>query len=309
MPPGKKRPRKANEQTPEAESSGEPSIFHSRHEAEDEIPENRHPNLQFARSLLCYPTYMKNLAILMKKEVEAPKIIDWEPLRIVFLEEPIRDMLRQSYVCPSIQPKYVYNDWVHLFELDKPIYMEWCMEFFSTVEMNCNPKDSDDDSFLRFCLGGQDQSMSMFALAKALGIYSPEELVVPYFRTYLQHGKRISTDFDKNTAWVNLSRIRKFKAGIFSYLKIGSRYLRIIQRFISHTITQRGTNTEKVSIPDLFLLMCFRDKLNVNIPYCMAKYLCTTAGGLRSESPMCGGVFITLIGQHLRVNLHTGRVI
>lgn len=135
---------------------------------------------------------------------------------------------------------YDVSDWVELFAIHEPVYVELCLEFYSTIELL--KAENLDEILLRFRLGGQLRSMSLRDMALCLGIYDEEVCTAPYFDTYIWGGHRMdegfAEGFSATKVWGKLISVPYMSGGNASSA-LTEVDLRLIQKFIAHSIACR----------------------------------------------------------------------
>ncbi|XP_071706660.1 uncharacterized protein [Rutidosis leptorrhynchoides] len=269
--------------------------------------------------------------LMINKKVVAPWIVDWEPLTKECLDSVLNSLLTQYYR-PYVGKICFYEDWKELVvkHAELPIYPEVCREFHSTYKLKVKPNDMDDKEFMRFKLGGKVQRMSLMDFTRCLKIYTRKQMDEKHFRDYIWLGARVSdmneddylykkADCGRGVSDMNEDDFHYYKADQFwefiskssgstwspgnvSCLDIDFETLRLSHLVLTHNITHRTEDTDKVLLSDLWFLhkMMSIDK-RVNIPYCVAYYLKHWATGVDRNSPICGGHYVTLIAHHLQV--------
>lgn len=230
--------------------------------------------------------------------------MDWAPLEEAGLDVGIKRRLTQTAQSPNTGIRYDISDWVKFFAIEEPVFVELCLEFFSTVEIH--QIDTNNDALLSFRLGGQERLMSLMDVARCLDIYSEDDWGADYMRNYLWKGERFTESIIANQVWARLSRV-PYKSGGSNASAIKNMELRLIQRFLSHSITGRDKNTEKVTNPDLWYLIKIKDRAPFSIPYGVAHFLRYYASGKRQNSKIAGGYYVTKIAKNFKINLNPKR--
>ncbi|GKA54904.1 hypothetical protein Tco_0753853 [Tanacetum coccineum] len=68
--------------------------------------------------------------------------------------------------------------WIRAFNINEPIYAEFCHEFYSTYEFDevCVDDELQSKKIIRFRLGGRAHSLTLLEFAHRLGLYQAVEL-------------------------------------------------------------------------------------------------------------------------------------
>ncbi|GKD49468.1 hypothetical protein Tco_1278444 [Tanacetum coccineum] len=89
--------------------------------------------------------YNTRLAQLLPKHVNLPCVVNWDVLNRMGCDEEIDDMLRiRLCEAESNEEIFTFVAWIRAFNINKPIYVELCHEFYSTYKFD---KVYADDEF------------------------------------------------------------------------------------------------------------------------------------------------------------------
>ncbi|GJZ31100.1 hypothetical protein Tco_0576147 [Tanacetum coccineum] len=91
-----------------------------------------------------------------------------------------------------------YVAWIRAFNINEPIYVELCHEFYSTFEFNevCTNDELQTKKIIKFRLGGRAHSLTLLEFAHRLGLYHADELEEDGFNVYFEGGLRSDEHFN-----------------------------------------------------------------------------------------------------------------
>ncbi|GJV16822.1 hypothetical protein Tco_1362145 [Tanacetum coccineum] len=123
--------------------------------------------------------------------------------------------------------KQCYEAWRHAFDINEPIYVELCHEFYSTYEFN----ELVQDDKLWSKVGEEG------------------------FKTYFRGGLRSDEHFSAREHWLSISRDEDLHLSRSHASTIRKPILRVLQKMISYRLCQRTNRHDKVQKNDMWLLM------------------------------------------------------
>ncbi|GJV44170.1 hypothetical protein Tco_1428706 [Tanacetum coccineum] len=80
--------------------------------------------------------------------------------------------------------------WIRAFNINEPIYVKLCHEFYSTYEFDevCADDELQTKKIIKFRLGGRAHSLTLLEFARRLGMYHADELEEDGFNVYFEGG-------------------------------------------------------------------------------------------------------------------------
>ncbi|GJV34600.1 hypothetical protein Tco_1395000 [Tanacetum coccineum] len=168
------------------------------------------------------------------------KTVNWEVLNRMGCGEEIDEMLRIK----------LYEDrtsvaWIRTFNINEPIYLELCHEFYSTYKFDEVCDDELKTKIIKFRLGGRAHSLILLEFARRLGLYHAEELD--------EEGELRS----------HASTIR-------------IPVLKVLHKMITYGLCQRTTGYDKILKNNLWLLSMFdarQQNRYVNVAWLIARWI------------------------------------
>ena len=127
--------------------------------SQGEFPWLNFPQIESASTMR---KWKKKLSDIKKKEVYVPNRIDWEWLQSVRYEEELAPYLLKEFQHEG--QTMICDGWSRVFRIQEPVYLELCLEFFSTVSFTGGVDVFHPTSF-SFCLGGEFRHCSVVDLA------------------------------------------------------------------------------------------------------------------------------------------------
>nr|GEX20423.1 retrotransposon Orf1 [Tanacetum cinerariifolium] len=97
----------------------------------------------------------------------------------------IDDMLRiRLHEVGSDEEIFTYLAWIRAFNINEPIYVELCHEFYSTYKFDevCASDKLQSKKIIRFRLGGRAHNLTLLKFAQRLGLYQVTKLEEEDFR-------------------------------------------------------------------------------------------------------------------------------
>lgn len=188
--------------------------------------------------------------------------------------------------------------WERLFKIQGPMYIKATYEFYSTFEFNCLETNLHEKS-ISFILGGQPHNLSIVEFGEALGLYTSNDIEHPHFDDHLVDAVKkfdCSENHDMRNDITN-GGIGGPRAP--SYTRIRDPKIRFIFYIMCLYVIGRKSGIAKAQKDELFLLGCINRTYLVNIPHFLANWITYVMKGAKQGSVVCGGHFVTVIGNHL----------
>ncbi|GKA86032.1 hypothetical protein Tco_0807743 [Tanacetum coccineum] len=111
----------------------------------------------------------------------------------------IDDMLRiRVHEAESGEEVFTSVAWIRAFNINEPIYAEFCHEFYSTCEFDevCADDELQSKKIIKFRLGGHAHSLTLLEFAQRLGLYQAVELEEDGFNVYFEGWLRNDDNFN-----------------------------------------------------------------------------------------------------------------
>nr|GEU34802.1 hypothetical protein [Tanacetum cinerariifolium] len=155
--------------------------------------------------------------------VVAPCAVNWDVLNMMRCDGEIDDMLRiRLRKAGSGEEIFTSIVWIRSFNINEPIYMELCHEFYLTYEFDevCADDELQTKKIIKFRLGGRAHSLTLLEFARRLGLYRAAELDEEGFNVYFEGGLHSDEHFNaqeywyENVAWLIARWMKRKGAGI-----------------------------------------------------------------------------------------------
>ncbi|GJT60929.1 hypothetical protein Tco_1004462 [Tanacetum coccineum] len=113
----------------------------------------------------------------------------WEGCYDGEIDDMLRIRLREA---GSDEEIFTSVAWIRAFNINEPIYVELCHEFYSTYEFDevCADDELQTKKIIMFRLGGRAHSLTLLEFARRLGLYQVVELEEEGFNVYFEGGLR-----------------------------------------------------------------------------------------------------------------------
>ncbi|GJZ48914.1 integrase, catalytic region, zinc finger, CCHC-type containing protein [Tanacetum coccineum] len=196
--------------------------------------------------------------------------------------------------------------WIRAFNINEPIYAEFCHEFYSTYEFDevCASNELQTKKIIKFRLGGRAHSLTLLELARRLGLYQATELDEDGFNVYFEGGLHSDEHFNVQEYWLSISREENLSLSRIHASTIRYPILRVVHKMITYGLCQRTTRYDKIQKNDWWLLSLFDARHQngyANVAWLIARWLKRKGHGSQKESQICCGQFITKLARKSRV--------
>ncbi|GJT61132.1 hypothetical protein Tco_1004665 [Tanacetum coccineum] len=215
-------------------------------------------------------------------------------MRSLEIDEMLRIKLHEA---ESNEEIFTYVALIRAFNINEPIYLELCYEFYSTYEFDevCIDDKLQTKKIIKFRLGGRAHSLTLLEFARRLGLYHAEELDKDRFDVYFQGGLRSDDHFNAHEYWLSISREKNLSLSRSHVSNIRSQVLRVIHKMITYGLCQRTTGYAKIQRNDLWLLSMFDARHQngyANVAWLIVRWMNRKRAGIQKESQICCGQFI-----------------
>ncbi|GJR04848.1 retrotransposon ORF1 [Tanacetum coccineum] len=172
------------------------------------------------------------------------------------LTEPYGNIYDQGWNYKEI---FTSVAWIRAFNINEPIYSEFCHEFYSTYEFDevCADDELKTKKIIKFRLGGCAHSLTLLEFPRRLGLYHAEELDEEGFDVYFQGGLRSDEHFNAQEYWLSISQEENLSLSRSQASTIRNPVLRVLHKMITYGLCQRTTGYDKIQKNDLWLLSMF----------------------------------------------------
>ncbi|GJU81668.1 hypothetical protein Tco_1284033 [Tanacetum coccineum] len=191
------------------------------------------------------------------------------------IDDMLRIKLREA---ESNEEIFTSMAWIRAFNINQPIYVELCHEFYSTYEFDevCVDDELQTMKIIKFRLGGRAHNLTLLEFACRLGLYHADELEEDGFDVYFQGGLRSDDNFNAQEYWLSISREENLGLSRSHTSTIRSPVLRVIHKMITYGLCQRTSGYEKIQKNDLWLQSMFDARHQngyANVAWLIAKWM------------------------------------
>ncbi|GKB90640.1 ribonuclease H-like domain-containing protein, partial [Tanacetum coccineum] len=207
--------------------------------------------------------YCERLSKLQGKEIGMPRVVDWSMFYVYSFEETLKELMKFEYI---------HSDG----DVDRTkLIMEKCIWF-------------------RLC--GHEQVLTLPQFAVLLGLYEESELE---HRLFAIHFTRLEIDdklLNHDTYWqrIGTPTITNRRTSL-----IKKPLMRIVHRLIVGSLVHRLGSKEMCQKRDLWMMSALEESHRINLAWVIAEHLCKHARGLKENSLICGGHYVTKITKSL----------
>ncbi|GJY76409.1 ribonuclease H-like domain-containing protein [Tanacetum coccineum] len=204
------------------------------------------------------------------------------------IDDMLRIRLREA---GSDEEIFTSVSWIRDFNINEPIYVELCHEFYSTYEFDevCADDELQSKKIIKFRLGGRAHNLTLLEFARRLGLYQAVELEEEGFNVYFEVGLRNDDNFNAQDYWLSISREDNLGLSRSHTSTIRNPILRVIHKMITYGLCQRTTGYEKIQKNYLWLLSMFDARhQNGDLDITTLRDLIDSDGKLIPEDPQPG---------------------
>ena len=241
--------------------------------------------------------YRERLSKLQERKVAVPRLINWDLFAEYECEEQLRSMMVMTYVYPGDGDTFEDRSWERAFSIRENVVKEWCLEFFSTFYFNRKVNDVINDVCVWFRLCGNEHAFSLPNFAAVLGLYTVGEINHRLFGPHFVSLARVCGDSKILDSYWN--RIGDPSCSRRNASAIRNPLLKVLQKLISWGLLYRHGNQDKCTQPDLWTMKLLEEDKNGNAAWIIAEYLSKRAPGIKKQSDVCGGHYVTVIAKNL----------
>ncbi|GJY19385.1 putative reverse transcriptase domain-containing protein [Tanacetum coccineum] len=178
------------------------------------------------------------------------------------------------------------------------VYPEWCLEFFLTLYF-----DRGVDRFklmtekcIWFRLCGVEKVLTLPEFAVLLGLYKEDEL---NHRLFAIHFTRLEVNDKLFNHGVFGQKIGKPTSTNPRTSLIKEPLMRIVHKLLVGSLVHRAGSKERCQKRDMWMMSVLEELRGINLACVIAEHLCKHASGLKENSLICGGHYVTKIAHSL----------
>nr|GEV09864.1 hypothetical protein [Tanacetum cinerariifolium] len=200
--------------------------------------------------------YNTKLAQLLPRHIYSPCIVNWDVLNRMGCDGEIDDMLRiRLHEAGSDEKIFTSVVWIRAFNINEPVYVELCYEFYSTYEFDevCAGDELQSKKIIRFRLGGRAQNLTLLEFSRRLGLYQVTELEEEGFNIYFEGGLHSDEHFNAQDYCLSIGREEHLGLSRSHTFTIRNLILRVIHKMITYAwvitkwMKRKGDGTQKES--------------------------------------------------------------
>ncbi|GJY26202.1 ribonuclease H-like domain-containing protein [Tanacetum coccineum] len=199
---------------------------------------------------------------------------------------------------PSMERHAYYYSWERALSIEGDVYPEWCSDFFSTMyfERGVDRTKLMTENSIWFRLCGQEHVLTLLEFAVLLGLYEESELD---HRLFAIHFSKLEIDdklFNHDEYWQKIKEPTRTNPRT-SLIK--EPLMRVVHRLIVGALAHRLGSKERCQKIDLWMMSALKESHGINLAWVIAEHLFKHALGLKENSLICGGHYVTKIAKSL----------
>nr|GEW76366.1 retrotransposon Orf1 [Tanacetum cinerariifolium] len=164
-----------------------------------------------------------------------------------YYENDVKEMQSLGCVKLDLMMRYlILVAWIKAFNINEPIYVKLCHEFYSTYEFDkvCADDELQTKKIIKFRLGGRAYSLTLLDFARMLGLYQAVELEEEGFKVCFERGFRNDEHFNTQDYWLSISREENLGLFRSHTSTIRNPVLRVIHKMITYSLCRRTTGDD-----------------------------------------------------------------
>ncbi|GJV35132.1 hypothetical protein Tco_1407609 [Tanacetum coccineum] len=198
--------------------------------------------------------YNTRLGQLLPRHIYLPCVVNWDILNRMGCDGEIDDKLRIK-VCEAESGEEIFTSvaWIRAFNINEPIYAEFCQEFYSTYEFDkvCASDELQTKKIIKFRLGGRAHTLTLLEFARRLGLYQATELDEDGFNVYFEGGLRSDEHFNAQEYWLSISREENLSLSMSHASTIKYPILRVVHKMITRWMKRKGADLDTTTLGEL----------------------------------------------------------
>ncbi|GJY19383.1 hypothetical protein Tco_0390874 [Tanacetum coccineum] len=178
------------------------------------------------------------------------------------------------------------------------VYPEWCLEFFLTMyfDRGVDRTKLMTRKCIWFRLCGVEKVLTLLEFVVLLGLYEEDELS---HRLFAIHFTRLEVDdksFNHEAFW---QKIRKPTSTNLRTSLIKEPIMRIMHKLLVGSLVHRVGSKERYQKRDMWMMSALEESRGINLAWVITEHLCKHALGLKDNSLIYGGHYVTKIAHSL----------
>ncbi|GJV90522.1 hypothetical protein Tco_1538335 [Tanacetum coccineum] len=147
-----------------------------------------------------------------------------------------------------------------------------------------------------FRLCGEEHVFTFPEFTVILCLYEPSKVKHRLFPIHFNNFEINEKGFDNNEYWKRIGVPTKTNKRT-SLVK--DPLMRVVHKLLVGALVHRTRSKERCQKADLWMMSTFEEGHFTNVAWIIAKYLCKKASGIKENSKICGGHYMTKIARTL----------
>ncbi|GJX03431.1 hypothetical protein Tco_0189347 [Tanacetum coccineum] len=193
---------------------------------------------------------------------------------------------------------FVNYSWEKALSIYGDVYPEWCLEFFSTMyfDRGVDRTKLMTEKCIWFRLCGVEKVLTLPEFMVSLRLYEEDELnhmLVAIHFTRLEVDDKL---FNHEAFWQKIGQPTSTNPRT-SLIK--ESLMRIVHKLLVGSLVHRAGSKERFQKRDMWMMSALEESRGINLAWVIAEHLCKHASGLKENSLICGGHYVTKIAHSL----------
>ncbi|GJY25818.1 RNA-directed DNA polymerase, eukaryota, reverse transcriptase zinc-binding domain protein [Tanacetum coccineum] len=208
------------------------------------------------------------------------------------------EMMKLEYIYKGDGGIFVDYSWERELSIANEIYLEWVLEFFSTLYFD---KDVDRNNLMKekciwFRLCGHEHILTLPEFAVVLGLFTEDEVKHHLFEVYFGRLEVDDKKFDHKDYW---TIVGKPTLTNHKEVLVNEPLMRIVHKVIMGSLAHRVASRKRCQKRDLWMMSALEESPGVNLAWIIADHLYKHALGTKENSVICVGHYVTKIACFL----------
>ncbi|GKC41731.1 hypothetical protein Tco_1059453 [Tanacetum coccineum] len=210
--------------------------------------------------------------LLQPVSFEVPRVANWRLFDGYGFEDILREMMKLEYIYEGDGDIFIDYSWERALSIDNEIYLEWVLEFFSTLYFD---KNVDRNNLMK---------------------EKYDEVNHHLFKVYFGKLEVDDKQFDHKDYW---TRVGKPTLTNHKEVLVKDPLMRIVHKVIVRSLVHTVASRERCRKRDFWMMSALEESRGVNLAWIITNHLYKHAPGTKENNVICVGHYVTKIACFL----------
>ncbi|GKA06425.1 kinase-like domain-containing protein [Tanacetum coccineum] len=191
---------------------------------------------------------------------------------VLSFEDTLREMMILEYIYEGDGDMFVDYSWERALLIDNEIYLEWVLEFFSTLyfDKNVDRNNLMKEKCIWFRLCGHEHILTLPEFAILLGLFTEDEVKHRLFKVYFGKLEVDYKQFDHKDYW---TRVGKPTLTNHMEVLVKEPLMRIVNKVIMGSLVHRVASRDRCQKRGLWMMSALEESRGVNLAWIITNHL------------------------------------